>query len=140
METAGVGIIVDSSVIMAAERRGHTVLQILGQIQATQGEVEIAISVVTVAEMVHGAYRAETPERQERRLAFIERLCSDVPVYPVGLAIAKLAGRIRAQQQPKGIEIDFADLLIAATALHLDYAVATRNERHFHRIPGLSVV
>jgi predicted nucleic acid-binding protein len=140
METTGVGIIVDPSVIVAAEGRGHTVLQMLERIQATQGEVEIAISVVTVAEMVHGTYRADTPERQERRLAFIDRLCSDVPVYPVTLAIAYLAGRIRAQQQPKGIEIPFADLLIGTTALHLDYAVATRNERHFHLIPGLALV
>jgi tRNA(fMet)-specific endonuclease VapC len=140
MATTGVGIIVDSSVIVAAERRGHTVLQILEQIQAARGEVEIAISVVTAAELVHGAYRADTPERQKRRLAFIERLCLDVPVYEVSLAIAQLAGRVRAEQQQVGIEIAFADLLIGATALHLGYAVATSNERHFRRIPGLSVV
>jgi predicted nucleic acid-binding protein len=140
MATTRVGVIVDYSVIVDAERRGHTVLQILEQIQAAQGEVEIAISVVTAAELVQGAYRADTPQRQERRLAFIERLCSDVPVYPVSLAIARLAGRIQAEQQPKGAKIPFADLLIGATALHLDYAVTTRDERRFHRIPGLARV
>jgi tRNA(fMet)-specific endonuclease VapC len=134
------GIIVDSSVIIAAERRGHTVRQILEQIQASQGEIEIALSVVTVAELVHGAYRTRTQEQQQGRLAFIERLCWDVPVHPVTLTIARLAGRIEGQQEAKGIKPPFGDLLIGTTALHLDYAVATLNLRHFDLIPGLSVV
>jgi len=140
VESSGVGIIVDSSVLIAAERRNHTVRQILEQVQVSWGDIKVALSVVTVAELVHGAYRAKTPEQQHSRLAFVERLCRDVPVHPVTLAIAHLAGRIRGQQQAKGVEVAFADLLIGATALHLDYAVATINVRHFERIPGLAVV
>lgn len=88
------GIILDSSVIIAAERRGQSVSQILEQIYRGQGEVEVGLSVVSIAELVHGAYRAKTPEQQLRRLAFVERLCLDVPVHSVTLAIARLAGRI----------------------------------------------
>ena len=134
------GVILDSSVLIAAERRGHTVRQILEQVRATQGEIEIGLSVVTIAELVHGAYRAKTQEQQQRRLEFIERLASDVPVYPVTLDIAKLAGRIEGQQEAKGIQLAFEDLLIGATALHLGYTVATLNMRDFQRVPGLSVV
>jgi len=36
--------------------------------------------------------------------------------------------------------IPFADLLIGATALSLEYSVLTVNPRHFDRIPGLDVV
>jgi antitoxin (DNA-binding transcriptional repressor) of toxin-antitoxin stability system len=36
---ASVGIILDSSIIIAAERRGHTVREILEQIKAVKGEV-----------------------------------------------------------------------------------------------------
>jgi predicted nucleic acid-binding protein len=89
-----VGIILDSSVIITAERRGHSVRQILEQVQASQGETEVGLSVVTVAELVHGAYRAQTQAQHERQLEFIERLCRDVPVHPVTLDIARLAGRI----------------------------------------------
>jgi predicted nucleic acid-binding protein len=32
------------------------------------------------------------------------------------------------------------DLLIGATALEIGYAVATGNQRHFERIPGLKVI
>jgi hypothetical protein len=82
VEPARVGIILDSSVIITAERKGHSVRQILEQVYASQGDIEIGLSVVTVAERVHGAYRARTPELQQGRLAFIERLCRDVPVHP----------------------------------------------------------
>lgn len=134
------GIILDSSVIITAERKGHSVRQILEQVRASQGEIEIGLSVVTVAELVHGAYRAKTPAQQQGRLAFIGRLCQDVPVHPVTLAIARLAGRIEGEQEAKGIKVSFEDLLIGTTALHLDYSVATFNVRHFRQIPGLPVV
>ena len=134
------GIVLDSSVIIAAERRGHTVREILEQLKAVQGDVEIGISVVTVAELVHGAYRTRTEAQRERRLEFIERLASDVPVYPVTLDIARLAGRMEGQQEALGVQFAFEDLLIGATALHLSYDLATLNLRDFKRIPGLSVI
>ena len=39
-----------------------------------------------------------------------------------------------------GLIIDFQDLVIGATALHLGYDVLTLNLRHFQMIPGLGVV
>jgi predicted nucleic acid-binding protein len=54
VEPASVGIILDSSIIIAAERKGRTVLQILEQVRAAQGELEIGVSVVSIAELVHG--------------------------------------------------------------------------------------
>ena len=61
-------------------------------------------------------------------------------VHPVTAEIAKLAGRIEGEQAARGISIAFGDLLIGATALHMNYAVVTLNVRDFQRIPGLSVV
>ena len=134
------GIVLDSSVIIAAERQGRSVRQILEQIEAVQGEIEIGLSVVTIAELVHGAYRTKTPAQQQRRLEFIERLSSDVPTHPVTLDIARLAGRIEGQQEAIGIRLAFEDLLNGATALYLGYEVATLNARDFQKIPGLSLV
>jgi predicted nucleic acid-binding protein len=95
---------------------------------------------VTIAELMHGAYRAQTQAQQQERLVFIERLSNDVPVHPVTLDIARLAGRIEGQQAAAGVQFAFEDLLIGATALHLGYEVATRNLRDFQKIPGLSVI
>ena len=133
------GIILDSSVLIAAERRGRTVREILEQVKASIGEIEIGLSVVTIAELVHGAYRAKNQAQQQQRLEFIERLASDVPIYPVTLEIARLAGRIEGQQQAVGVQFAFEDLLIGATALHFGFDLATLDVRDFQRIPGLPV-
>jgi predicted nucleic acid-binding protein len=135
-----VGLILDSSVVIAAERRSHTVRQILEQIQASCGETDVGLSVVTIAELMHGVYRARTDADKQRRQAFIERLSRDVPVYPLTIEIARTVGRIEGQQAAKGIAIAFQDLAIGVTALDLGFDVATLNVRHFQRIPGLNIV
>ena len=52
------------------------------------------------------------------------------------LEIAPLAGRIEGQQEAKGVQLAFEDLLIGVTALHLGYNVATLNVRDFQRVPA----
>jgi len=135
-----VGVILDTSILIAAERAGQSVRQILADVRAAQGEIDIGLSVVTIAELLHGAYRAVSEDRQRRRLEFIEELCRDVPLYPVTLEVVRLVGKIEGLEEAKGVRISFEDLLIGATALHLGYSVATHNVRHFRSIPGLSVV
>ena len=134
------GVILDSSVLIAAERRGHSVREMLEQVRATQGEIEVGLSVVTIAELMHGAYRAKTETDRDRRLAFIDELCRDVPVHPVTIDVARLAGRIEGQQEAKGVRIAFEDLLIGATALHIGLGGGTGNVRHLQRVPDLTVV
>ena len=132
--------ILDSSVVIAGERRGHTVRQILEQFKADYGEIEIGVSVVTIVELTHGIQRAGTEERRQRRQAFVDELIRDVPVHPVTVETARLAGRIEGDRATQGINIAFEDLLIAATALQLGFGVATVNVRHFQVISGLTVV
>jgi tRNA(fMet)-specific endonuclease VapC len=135
-----VGLILDSSVVIAGERRGHTVRQILEQLHAAHCEIELGLSVVTVVELVHGVQRAQDEKRRMQRQAFVDELIRDVPVHPVTIEIARRAGRIEGERAAQGISIAFEDLLIAATALHLGFAVATSNLRHFQVIPGLDVI
>jgi tRNA(fMet)-specific endonuclease VapC len=134
------GLILDSSVIIAEERRGHTVRQILEQFKTHYGETEIGLSVVTIVELTHGVQRAGTEERRQRRQAFVDELICDVPVHPVTLETARLAGRSEGDRAAQGVSIAFEDLLIAATALQLGFGVVTGNVRHFEPIPGLKVV
>ena len=58
MESPLLGLILDSSVIIAAERRRQTVEDLLTSVGQAFGEVEIAISAVTLAELVHGVPKA----------------------------------------------------------------------------------
>lgn len=107
--------------------------------RAAHGEVDCALSVVTIVELTHGIYRAKSDADRERRRAFCEELRLDMVVHPVIAEIAELAGRIEGEQAARGVSIAFEDLLIGTTALHLGYAVATLNVRDFQKIPGLSV-
>ena len=134
------GLILDSSTLIAGERRGETVRQVIQRVRAACGDQESALSAISIIEFTHGIYRARTDADRVRRNAFADELARDMIVHPVSLAIAQLAGRIEGEQAAKGVSIDVEDLTIGATALHLGFDVATLNVRHFQSIPGLKLV
>jgi predicted nucleic acid-binding protein len=134
------GLILDSSVLIVAERQGQNARQMLATISGKVGNTEVAISVVTLIELAHGAARAETQQRKAKRQQFIQELLMALPIHPVTLSIALRTGQIDGDNQAKGIRLPLSDLLIGVTALELGYGVATGNLRHFQMIPGLSVL
>jgi len=101
------------------------------------GEVLVVLSVVTVAEIGHGIYRANTPEIRQRRRMFLDDLKATVPIYPLTESTAEIVARIGGEQAAKGINLPLGDLMIGACALELGYAIGTGNARDFNRIPGL---
>ena len=134
------GLILDSSVVIAAERRGDNVTQMLKQIVVATGDQRAVLSAVGLTELVHGIYRAQTAQARSRRESFIRELLNDIEVYSYAKETALLAGKIDGEQQSRGITIPFGDLLIGATALEVGYSVLTVNVRHFRLIPSLTVV
>jgi predicted nucleic acid-binding protein len=132
------GLILDSSVVIAAERRRDTVEQLIELVVGSTSDQEAALSAVGLTELIHGIYRAPAGEIRRRREVFDE-LLADLTVYPYTKETAKLAGKIDGEQQSRGVVIPFPDLLIGATALSLGYSVLTVNARHFGLIPNLTV-
>lgn len=119
------GLILDSSVVIAAERRGENVTQMLKQIAASTGDQHAVLSSVGLTELVHGIYRARTADVRKRRDLFIRELLDDVEVYPYTRSTALLAGRIDGGQRSRGMSIPFGDFLIGATALETGYSMIT---------------
>jgi predicted nucleic acid-binding protein len=134
------GLILDSSLLVAAERQGKNARQMLADIAREVGETEVAISVVTLIELAHGAARAGTAERKAKRQQFTQELVTALPIHSVTAPVALRAGQIDGENQARGIRIPLSDLLIGVTALELGFSVATANVRHFRQVPGLSVV
>ena len=134
------GLILDSSIVIAAERRGETLEQFLQEVVAKAGDQQAALSSVGLTELAHGIHRAHTPEQRKRREEFIQELLAAVVVHPYAKETALLAGKVDGEAQQRGVVIPFADLLIGATALSLGYSVVTTNPRHFQKIPGLHVI
>lgn len=48
------GLILDSSVVIAAERRGDTVEQLIEKIVKATGDQEAALSAIGLTELIHG--------------------------------------------------------------------------------------
>ena len=134
------GLILDSSVVIAAERRGENVERLIGRIVTATGDQEAALSAVGLTELIHGLHRAKTPAMRLQRQSFLDELLAVLTVYPYTKETAMLAGKLDGEQQSKGVVIPFGDLLIGATALSLGFSVLTANLRHFQKIPGLVVV
>jgi predicted nucleic acid-binding protein len=74
-------------------------------VQARHGETESGLSVVTVAELTHGIYRAKNDADRERRRVFTKELVRDLTVHPVSLEIAQLAGKAEGEQVARGIAL-----------------------------------
>src|SRR5436189_6397756 len=131
MEPAILGLVLDSSVLIAAERRKQTPAQIIEDVVKKVGAVPIILSSLTVAEIGHGIYRANTPEIRERRRAFLDELKATLPIHPITEATAEIIARVGGEHAAKGINLPFIDLMIGARALELGYAIGTDNTRDF---------
>ena len=103
---------------------------------AGREEEPFGISVVTVAELLHGVERADNDARRLRRQAFVEKVIELLPIFPFDVSAARIYARIWASLVQRGFTVGAHDLIIAATAISLDYIVITSNRRDFERIEG----
>lgn len=94
----------------------------------------MAISTITLAELVHGAEKSQFPARN---LAVVEDFCSRLTVLPYPLEAAYHYGSIRAELERQGTPIGINDLHIAAHARSCGLTVVTNNLAEFARVPGL---
>jgi len=130
------GTLIDSSVLIDAERGK---LDLRAKL-ATGPDEPVALAAITASELLHGVHRAANAHQRSRRHAFVEQLLSAMPVVPFDLVAARLHAELWAQLAAKGAPVGVHDLLIGATAIAIGYRVATRDERSFPKIPGLSTV
>jgi predicted nucleic acid-binding protein len=130
------GALIDASVLIAAERGSLDIDAALGEHRGT----EFALSSVTASELLHGVHRAKTSTQKLRREAYVEALLTMFPVVAFDLVAARSHARLWATLASKGVAVGAHDLVIAATAISRGMEVATRDERSFPRIPGLSLI
>jgi tRNA(fMet)-specific endonuclease VapC len=130
------GAIVDSSILIAAER-GTLDLELIAQ---ESGQLELAMSVITASELLHGVHRAESGMRRARREAYVEAILSKLPVIPFDMLCARIHARLSAELASQGLTVGAHDLIIASTAIANGLDLVTRDERSFPKIPGLSLI
>ncbi|MEN3068723.1 PIN domain-containing protein [Uliginosibacterium sediminicola] len=94
----------------------------------------MALSAITVAELVHGAEKSCRPEQN---LAVVEDFCSRLAILPYGEREAFHYGSIRATLERLGQPIGVNDLHIAAHARAQGLTLVSNKLRQFERVPGL---
>ncbi len=129
------GILIDSSVFISAERGRLSLPRHL----KSQEREPVALSAITASELLHGVHRASTPEFRIQRERFVEAILNQFAVVEFSLETARVHARLWADLLARGEPVGAHDLLIGATAIAIDYQVATVNARDFQRIPGLRV-
>lgn len=72
MESTILGVVLDSSVLIAAERARLPTPDLIKTIRPAIGDLPIIVSALTIAEVGHGIYRAKTPERSQERGRFLD--------------------------------------------------------------------
>jgi tRNA(fMet)-specific endonuclease VapC len=131
-----VGTLVDTSVLIAAQRAEIDFDALL----VAQGTQDLAIATICASELLHGPHRMANAVARARAERAIEALLDCFSIIDFDLEIARLHARLGADLAAKGTPVGAHDLIIAATALSLDYRIASRDRRSFPRIPGLDVV
>jgi tRNA(fMet)-specific endonuclease VapC len=97
-------------------------------------KVDLAVTAITVAELMHGAHKSAQPAEN---LARVDTFLSAVLVLPFESFAARLFGQLKASLERQGTLASDLDLQIAAIALHHRVPLATHNQKHFARIRGL---
>jgi len=93
-----------------------------------------SISVMTYGELL---YRAKKSTNSEKNLAVVYRIKELFPIIDVDKAVMETFSDLKVKMQKIGTVIDDMDLLIAATALTMNFILVTNNEKHFRKIAGL---
>jgi tRNA(fMet)-specific endonuclease VapC len=97
---------------------------------------QMAISVITVAELLHGV---EKSKYQAKNLKIVEDFISRLEVIDYKIDDAKQYGIIRTDLEKRGQIIGVNDLHIAANAINNGLIVVTNNTKEFDKVSGLRV-
>ncbi len=101
------------------------------------GPSAISLSVITVAEALHGAFYANNPVSE---LQLTRGLLNQFRVIDVNQAIAEKCGQIRATLWQSGQRLEDFDLLIGSTAIVEQRTLVTNNLKHFNRLSAFGLV
>lgn len=118
-------------VIYVIKRRPLEVMETFNQHAS-----RMAISVVTLAELIHGSEKSSHPEKN---LRIVEDFCSRLEVLDYGVKAAQHYGSIRSDLEKAGQPIGVNDLHIAAHARSEGLVLVTNNTKEFDRVPGLQL-
>jgi tRNA(fMet)-specific endonuclease VapC len=108
-------------------------LDLRGRVAA---DAELAITTISIGELVYGAERSARPAE---KLLELDTLLATITVVAYDDAAAHRFGTLKMTLERRGERLADADLQIAAIVLSRGVPLVTHNGRHFARVPGLTL-
>ena len=99
--------------------------------------VSLYVTTITVSELVYGAHKSD---RASAHLAQVDLLLDSVTILPFDEQPARRCGEIKDTLRRMGSPIAEPDLQIACIALHHALPLVSHNQRHFARVPRLTLL
>ena len=129
----GATVMVDTApFIYVLEAHPQFADQFLGLFEAAaKGDLTIALSTITLAEVLTGPFKAGQTALAKR----YEKSLSHYKVIPVSTPIAALAAQLRAQYRLK-----LPDAIQLATALDIGAAAFVTHDRDFSHVTGVEIL
>lgn len=100
----------------------------------------IFLSVLTLGEIRKGVEKVRNNNRKKKLLIWLEHdliAMFDTRILPISTQVADRWGRLQCQVTRT---LPAIDSLLAATALHYDLSLVTRNVADFSDCPGLEII
>lgn len=95
---------------------------------------ELAITTVSIGELIHGAHRSQ---QVSENLARLDVLLAALTVLSFDEFSARRFGIIKAGLENSGTPLHDLDLQIASIAIEYNLPLLTHNQKHFSRIKNL---
>jgi len=131
--TTGATVLVDTAPwIYLLEDHAEFALRFMGLFEAAErGQVQLALSTVTLAEVLTGPYQAGQTALAKR----YELALGVYQLVPLSASVAALAAQLRAQYRLK-----LPDAVQLASALDIGAAALVTHDRDFSAVQGLPVL
>jgi tRNA(fMet)-specific endonuclease VapC len=124
--------LIDTDIVINSIKGNTKVNQRIGEYAA----IPKAISIVTFGELLYGAKKST---QRDKNTSIVYRLAEIFPIVGITRSTIEAFTDIKMALDMKGERIEDFDLLIAATALSLNYTLVTNNTKHYRRIEGLQL-
>ena len=124
--------LIDTDIIINSIKGNKKVNQRISEYAA----IPKAISIITFGELLYGAKKSI---QRDKNTSIVYRLAEIFPIVGITRSTIEAFTDIKMALDLKGERIEDFDLLIAATALSLNYTLVTNNTKHYKRMEGLNL-
>jgi toxin FitB len=127
--------LIDTNIISELTRPNRN----LGVVNWISQQETLVFSVISYHELRYGINRSKNEQKKKLEAWWSEFLSYSPEFLPIDIHISNLSSVLRSKSETSGITMTLADSLIAATAIHYNKTLVTRNVSDFKKC-GMSLL